>query len=108
MALSQSLAALERANHNRLAAYTERARIRALAGDESKRELARLLVDADDPGVLCGKVADYLMCAERIGVSNATRLMGKADIRRADARLRDLTERQRAVLADSLLERVAA
>ena len=110
MAVSQSMEALKVANHYRLACYAERERLRALKPDENKRQLAELLVDADEPALLSGRVADYLMCGYRYGPRTVTRMLQKADIRRTGVRLRDLTPRQRAVLADAVLpaERSAA
>ena len=110
MAVSQSMEALKIANHYRLACYAERERLKALEPDENKRELAALLVDTHEPALLSGRVADYLMCGHRYGPSTVTRILKRADIRRTGVRLRDLTPRQRAVLADAVLpaERSAA
>ena len=103
MAVSQSLEALEKANEHRMAVSATKRRIASLSFHDGRTALAELFLTCQDDAVLAGRVQDYLRAPRRSGQEKSTRVMRDMGIRRADCRLRDLTTRQREIIADAIL-----
>lgn len=99
--MSTTAQALHLANRVRLIRATERRRILALPGPESRAELARALIDPDTP-LGSYPAVRALRAGRQIGEDHALRWLAQAEVR-TDRRLRDLSARQRAVLAGLVL-----
>jgi predicted DNA binding protein len=91
--------ALKVANRYRIAVARECERIAGLPWRDGREEVARLIEDCDDDALLSGRLAKYLNAPRYVGKAKAAGLMGQLEIRRADKRIRDLTGRQREVIA---------
>lgn len=98
----QSLAALEKANHHRLAVAAERRRISDLPGSEGREALAELLELTSDPALLSGRVSHYLRAVRGIGTQQIARFLRTLGVIDSSKRVRDLTKRQRDLLIAEL------
>lgn len=99
---SQHLTALARANHHRISVAQECRRIASMDRPDGVEAVARIIEDCEDEALLSGRLAKYLGAPFRIGPRKVTGLLAQLEIRRADKRLRDLTGRQREVIAESV------
>lgn len=97
---SQSLAALAIANRHRLAVAAKRREIAAKDFVEASVFLADLIEKTEDELLLSGRVDLYLRSLPRRGPRYVTKVLTEVGIRDSSRRLRDLTERQRLLLAD--------
>lgn len=102
MAVSQSMEALAKANKHRFAVAAKRREIGQLDPQAARQAVIQLLLDCEDPAILSGRVAWYLEAPHRAGPGMVSRVMRDVGIRRHDCRVRDLTMRQRRVLADAI------
>jgi hypothetical protein len=97
---SQPLAALEIANRHRLAVAEKRREIAGKDFVEAARFLADLIETTEDDLLLSGRVDLYLRSLPRRGPRYVTRVLSEVGVRDSTRKLRDLTERQRLLLAD--------
>lgn len=108
--MSQHLEALATANERRL----EKARIRREIAKLPMREglvaLADMLDDGPCPGLGCARVTDAIAFADRIGLRQAERLLHQSERfpPSAGTLVRELTVRQRRVIAAALRRRAGA
>jgi len=98
--VKQRTDALAKANRYRFAVSRKKREIGAMSMHEGCQELADLIEHSDCPMMLSGRVQDWLMTPNRIGIRKASQAMVCIKVRKADRRLRDLTPRQREELAD--------
>ena len=103
MALSQSMEALEKANRYRLAVAAKKRELGSLDFHAGRKALSEFILTCEDPALLSGRVTWYLEAPVKTGPQAAARVMRAMNIRRHDARLRDLTMRQREVIAEAVL-----
>ena len=96
----QRFEALAKANRHRSAVARERRRIAALSMADASDALARIVEKETDPAILSGRVAHFLRAIPQRWHVEAIAL--KAGIADPAARLRDLTEGERAALAAEL------
>lgn len=101
--VTQAREALEKANTHRLAVAYAKRDIAALDVTAGREAVADLFATCQDPGVLAGRVQDYLRAPKRTGSEKSTRVMRDMGIKRADCRVRDLTMRQRQLIAHAVL-----
>lgn len=93
--------ALAKANRVRLANAQTYREIRALPAPAAFRRVSGIL--RAPRGAECAMRVDALLsAASRIGPSKVAALIALAGVRHADRRLRDLTDRQRRVIATAL------
>lgn len=95
----QRTEALNKANSYRLAVSVKKRELYELDFHAGRKALADLIENCDDPALLSGRLADYLRAPRRTGKEKSGRIMRDMGIRRADCRLRDLTTRQRQIIA---------
>jgi len=105
MALTQSMEALNKANSYRSAVSAKKREIFEMDLHAGRAALADLIEHCDDPALLSGRLVDYLRAPRRTGKEKSGRIMRDMGIRRADCRLRDLTTRQRQIIAHAVLNR---
>ncbi|MGH2954667.1 MAG: hypothetical protein ACRD2Z_03205 [Thermoanaerobaculia bacterium] len=99
----QHLVALERANEIRLAGARWRREVREYPKAEGQAMLAEALERNDIPDCLARMDLGWFLTApQRLGPARAARLALGAGVRRSKCRVRDLTLRQRSVLAARL------
>ena len=104
MALSQSMEALNKANSYRSAVSAKKREIFQMDIYTGREALADLIENCDEPALLSGRLVDYLRAPRRTGKEKSGRIMRDMGIRRADCRLRDLTTRQRQIIAQAVLK----
>ena len=97
----QRFRALAKANEMRLEAAFIRRDLQAMSQAEGCRLVASLLVDAPDV-VLSMRIGHLLRAIRRFGDAKVGSFLHVADVRSCDRRVRDLTVRQRRVLAGAL------
>ena len=100
--VEQRNAALVKANVYRIAVAEKRREIAAMDRIEAAFYLADLIETADDPGLLSGRITHYLTSIPGRGPTYSNRVLGELGVRVATKRLRDLTDRQRRILADEI------
>lgn len=100
----QRQAALRLANEVRVAISMHRREIRDLGSDYGRLYVADLL-DGTDDGIgwleACG-IAHLLRAIPKVGDKKAGYLLRRIDVRSGQRRVRDLTNRQRCLLAEAL------
>lgn len=102
---SQPLQALALANEVRLANAETCRRIAAMPYEQARHEVASILLDPDGRQARL-RVVWLLRAVPRVGLLTARRMLAEADLEGRESRqLRDLTARQREVLAAVLLGR---
>ncbi len=94
--------ALQVANEYRLALADRRKEIAAMPYSDGRSALADLIEMTDCPKMLAGRVFYWLTAPHRAGTTKAFRVLAALEIRDANRRLRDLTDRQRSLLADAV------
>lgn len=99
-AVAQRTEALAKANQYRFAVSRKKREIGEMPMHEGCQELADLIEHTDCPMMLSGRVQDWLMAPNKIGIQKSSRAMAHLRIRKADRRLRDLSPRQREELAE--------
>ena len=103
--VKQRTDALAKANEYRFAVSRRKREINTLSMAEGCEELANLIEHTDCPMMLSGRVSDWLMTPNKVGVRKASQAMACLNIRKADRRLRDLSPRQRQELAEIVRHR---
>ena len=101
--VAQAQEALEKANRHRLAVAATRRELGRLGFEDGREALADLLLTCEDPAILSGRISWYLEAPIRTGPKAVSRVMRAMNIRRHDARVRDLTMRQREIMANAVL-----
>lgn len=101
--VEQAQAALDKANRHRLAVAAKRRELGELSFEDGRQALADLLLTCEDPAILSGRISWYLEAPVRTGPKASARVMRAMNIRRHDARVRDLTMRQREIMANAVL-----
>ena len=99
----QRTEALHKANSYRSAVSVKKRELFQLDVHAGREALAQLIEECDDPALLSGRLVDYLRAPRRSGKEKSTRIMRDMGIRRADCRLRDLTTRQREIIAHAVM-----
>jgi hypothetical protein len=99
---SQHITALKRANHFRITVARECKRIATLPNGDGIEAVARIIEDCEDEALMSGRLSKYLGAPTGVGPKKVTRLMAQLEIRRADKKLRELTGRQREVIAEAI------
>ena len=92
-----------KANAYRSAVSVKKREIFELDVHAGREALAQLIEECEDPALLSGRLVDYLRAPRRSGKEKSTRVMRDMGIRRADCRLRDLTTRQREIIAHAVV-----
>ena len=103
MDLEQLMSALAKANQHRFAVSRKKREIGALTQADGREAVAELFRTCEDEALLSGRVQEYLRSPAQVGATKSSRVMAGMGIRRADCRLRDLTMRQRNLIADAVL-----
>lgn len=98
---AQSMRALDQANAIRLMRLGLRREVRAMTKDDGLRRIAALLVD-DHPALRSAAVYDVLGWPRKMYERQAKAVMSEAAIMSLTRECGQLTQRQRAVLADEL------
>lgn len=98
-AIEQRDAALAKANVYRVTVGRKIREIGAMAKADAESVLADLIETADDPALLSGNVARYIAAIPGRGPAYVDQVLRTLEVRDARKRLRDLTERQRKILA---------
>lgn len=104
-ATKQRNRALAKANRHRLAVAEKRREIAAMDRIEAAFYLADLIETADDPELLSGRISHYLTAIPGRGPTYSTRVLADLGVKIAARRLRDLSPRQREILADEIRTR---
>ena len=99
-AVKQRTDALAKANQYRFAVSRKKREIGAKSMAQGCDELADLIEHSDCPMMLSGRVSDWLMAPNKVGIRKSSQAMACLNIRKADRRLRDLSPRQRQELAE--------
>ena len=102
-AVTQRDQARAKANAYRSAVSVKKRELFELDFHSGREALAELIEHCEDPALLSGRLADYLRAPRRSGKQSSGRIMRDMGIRRADCRLRDLTTRQRQIIAHAVL-----
>lgn len=97
--IAQRNDALAKANRHRLAVAKKRREIHELDREAGLKALVDLLTTCEDPAILSGRLAWYLDAPKYAGPKKVAKIMRDMGIRRAECRVRDLTIRQREVIA---------
>lgn len=100
----QRMDALAAANEIRLGIARVRAEVFALEQPAGCEEVAGLLENPDET-VSAMKIGTLLLSVRKFGRQRVGRLLSMAEVRSMDRRVRDLSERQRRVLAGLLRDR---
>jgi hypothetical protein len=98
--VKQRTDALAKANEYRFAVSRKKREIGEMSMHEGCRELADLIEHTDCPMMLSGRVQDWLMAPNKVGIRKSSQAMACLKIRKVDRRLRDLSPRQREELAE--------
>lgn len=94
--------ALKVANRYRIAVSRECRRISRMPWQEGREEVAKLIETCEDEALLSGRLSKYLDAPRYVGRAKTAGLLAQLEIRRADKRIRDLTTRQREMIADAV------
>ena len=107
---AQHMDALATAYERRLEKARIRREIAALPMREGLVALADMLDDGPCPGLGCARIADALTFVRAVGLREAERMLHRAERfpPSATTLVRDLTERQRRVIAAALRRRAGA
>lgn len=95
----QRLEALRVANHHRVVIAAKKKEIAGMDWRAAHRAAADLIETTDDPALLAGRVAQYLGAIPRRGPQFISQTFRVAGLIARDRRLRELTGRQREVIA---------
>ena len=101
--VAQQRKALVKANAHRLAVAHTKRDIAALSVDAGREAVADLIGTTQDPALLSGRLVGYLQAPRFSGQKAASRILRDMGIKRADCRVRDLTMRQRQLIAHAVL-----
>ena len=104
-AQEQRESALAKANRHRTAVAETRREIAAMDRVEATFYLADLIEFTDDTRLLSGRLNHYLTSIPGRGPNYSTRVLAELGVRVANKRLRDLTDRQRQILAAEIRRR---
>ena len=104
-ATAQQLSALERANHVRLLQIELKRQVRQAGVSGGRLLLATVLEDGPDARPeLAMPVRRLLLLIPRMGEARVHRYLGKVGVYSGDRRVRDLSDRQRLLIAGLLRE----